>query len=73
MKHVVNSKLNQISLKQERQIMYLAQIMNTFYHEEGSVVFKLWECLYEEILTMNSFIDEQVIQEIDKNDAINAL
>ena len=40
---------NNFILKQERQIMHLAQIMNTFQQEEDKVKFKLFECLYEEI------------------------
>ena len=36
-------------VKQERQIMHIALIMNTFQHEDDKVEFKLFECLYEEI------------------------
>ena len=38
-----------MKIKQERQIMLLAQIMNTFQHEEDKIEYKLLECLHEEI------------------------
>ena len=37
------------SLKLERQIMHLTQIMNIFEHEEGGVQFKLLVCPYEKV------------------------
>ena len=42
-------KSSQKEIKQKRQIIHLAQIMNTFQHEEDQAEFKLFECLYEEI------------------------
>ena len=40
---------NNNKMKQERQIMHLAYIMNTFQDEKDKVEFKLFKCLYEEI------------------------
>ena len=36
-------------MKQERQILHLVCIVNTFQHEENRLEFTLLECLYEEI------------------------
>ena len=36
-------------VKQERQIMHIALIMNTFQHEDDKVEFELLECMYGKI------------------------
>ena len=45
----VNSSQNLKKKKQERQIMHLTKIINTFQREEDKIEFTLMEYLYKDI------------------------